>query len=95
MRLPLFVLAFLALATPAFAPQAFAIVAPPPVQKANGFTCDPPEFTLVRTDKGLHLHATLEVPTQWHISPGIGHGIDQEGLRHGGEFLARHLNARK
>ena len=35
------------------------------------------------------LGALLEVPTEWHISPGIGHGIDQEGLRHGGEFLAR------
>jgi phospholipase/carboxylesterase len=23
------------------------------------------------------------------MSQGIGHGIDQEGLRHGGEFLAR------
>jgi phospholipase/carboxylesterase len=33
--------------------------------------------------------AALEVPTEWHISSGIGHGIDQEGLRHGGEFLAR------
>jgi phospholipase/carboxylesterase len=33
--------------------------------------------------------AALEVPTEWHISPGVGHGIDQEGLRHGGEFLAR------
>jgi phospholipase/carboxylesterase len=33
--------------------------------------------------------AALEVPAEWHISPGIGHGIDQEGLRHGGEFLAR------
>jgi len=33
--------------------------------------------------------AALEVPTEWHISPGIGHGIDQEGLRHGVEFLAR------
>ena len=33
--------------------------------------------------------AELEVPTEWHISSGIGHGIDQEGLRHGGEFLAR------
>ena len=33
--------------------------------------------------------AALEVPTEWHISPGIGHGIDQEGLRQGGEFLAR------
>jgi phospholipase/carboxylesterase len=33
--------------------------------------------------------AALEVPAEWHISPGVGHGIDQEGLRHGGEFLAR------
>jgi phospholipase/carboxylesterase len=35
--------------------------------------------------------AALEVPTEWHISPGVGHGIDQEGLRQGGEFLARQL----
>src|ERR1700674_3266977 len=33
--------------------------------------------------------AALDVPTEWHISSGIGHGIDQEGLRHAGEFLAR------
>src|SRR6185437_2513165 len=33
--------------------------------------------------------AELEVPAEWHISSGIGHGIDQEGLRHGGEFLVR------
>ena len=33
--------------------------------------------------------AALEVPVQWHLSKGVGHGIDQEGLRHGGEFLAR------
>jgi phospholipase/carboxylesterase len=31
---------------------------------------------------------------QWHISPGIGHGIDQEGLRHGAEFLAKQFAAR-
>ena len=36
--------------------------------------------------------AALDVPTEWHISPGIGHGIDQEGLRQGGEFLSRFLN---
>lgn len=35
--------------------------------------------------------AALEVPAEWHISPGVAHGIDQEGLRHGGEFLARRL----
>ncbi len=33
--------------------------------------------------------AALDVPVEWHISNGVGHGIDQEGLRHGGEFLAR------
>ncbi len=32
--------------------------------------------------------AALNIPAQWHISTGVGHGIDQEGLRHGGEFLA-------
>jgi phospholipase/carboxylesterase len=35
--------------------------------------------------------AALEVPVEWHISPGIGHGIDQDGLRHGGEFIASRL----
>ena len=35
--------------------------------------------------------AALGVPVQWHISQGIGHGIDGEGLRQGGEFLARAL----
>lgn len=31
----------------------------------------------------------IEIPVEWHLSQGIGHGIDAEGLRHGGEFLAR------
>ena len=33
--------------------------------------------------------AALEIPVEWHLSSGIGHGIDGEGLRHGGEFLIR------
>jgi phospholipase/carboxylesterase len=33
--------------------------------------------------------ADLDIPTEWHLSAGLGHGIDEEGLRHGGEFLAR------
>jgi phospholipase/carboxylesterase len=33
--------------------------------------------------------ASLDIPVEWHVSGGVGHGIDQEGLRHGGEFLAR------
>jgi len=35
--------------------------------------------------------AALGVPAEWHLSAGVGHGIDPEGLRHGGEFLARNL----
>jgi phospholipase/carboxylesterase len=35
--------------------------------------------------------AALEVPVEWHLSAGLGHGIDQEGLRHGAEFLARRM----
>jgi phospholipase/carboxylesterase len=38
--------------------------------------------------------AALGIPAEWHISPGVGHGIDQEGLRQGGEFLARQFARR-
>jgi phospholipase/carboxylesterase len=38
--------------------------------------------------------AALGVPAEWHLSAGVGHGIDPEGLRHGGEFLAGSLAAR-
>ena len=38
--------------------------------------------------------AALGVPVEWHISAGVGHGIDQEGLRHGGEFLVRLMAGR-
>jgi len=39
--------------------------------------------------------AALGIPAQWHISSGVGHGIDQEGLRQGGEFLANCFAAGK
>ena len=39
--------------------------------------------------------AALDIPVEWHISAGIGHGIDQEGLRQGGEFLARQFAGRR
>jgi phospholipase/carboxylesterase len=59
----------------------------PPVLLAHGDQDQLiPVQALLQAAQGL---AALEVPVQWHISPGIGHGIDQEGLRHGGEFLAR------
>jgi phospholipase/carboxylesterase len=35
------------------------------------------------------LLSAVEVPVEWHLSAGVGHGIDAEGLRHGGAFLAK------
>jgi phospholipase/carboxylesterase len=37
--------------------------------------------------------AALEIPVEWHLSYGVGHGIDPEGLRHGGAFLAARFQA--
>jgi phospholipase/carboxylesterase len=33
--------------------------------------------------------AEAQIPTQWHMSVGVGHGIDEAGLRQGGQFLAK------
>jgi phospholipase/carboxylesterase len=32
--------------------------------------------------------AEAGIPCEWHLSLGLGHGIDGEGLRQGGEFIA-------
>ena len=70
-------------------PDKFAaeIKAKPPVLLIHGDQDELiPVQALFHAAQGL---AALEIPTEWHISHGIGHGIDQEGLRQGGEFLAR------
>ena len=70
-------------------PDQFAaeIVSRPPVLLLHGDQDELiPVQALLHAAQGL---AALEVPVEWHISPGVGHGIDQEGLRHGGEFLAK------
>ncbi|HEU5017006.1 MAG TPA: prolyl oligopeptidase family serine peptidase [Pseudolabrys sp.] len=61
----------------------------PPVLLVHGDQ-DPviPVQALMHATQAL---AALDIPAQWHISPGLGHGIDQEGLRQGGEFLTRHF----
>ena len=72
-------------------PEKFAaeIIARPPVLLLHGDQDQLiPAQALMHAAQGL---ASLEVPVEWHISPGLGHGIDQEGLRQGGEFLARRL----
>jgi phospholipase/carboxylesterase len=63
----------------------------PPVLLVHGDSDDLiPAQALFVSAQGL---AQLEVPVEWHLSAGIGHGIDPEGLRHGGEFLARRFRA--
>ena len=75
-------------------PESFSaeIVSRPPVLLVHGEQDDLiPIQALFHAAQGL---AALDVPTEWHISAGIGHGIDPEGLRQGGEFLARRLGGR-
>jgi phospholipase/carboxylesterase len=61
----------------------------PPVLLIHGDHDDliPPQALFLAAN-GL---AAVGVPVEWHLSAGIGHGIDQEGLRQGGEFIARRL----
>jgi phospholipase/carboxylesterase len=75
--------------------EAFAaeIKSRPPILLVHGDADDLiPVQALFQAAQGL---AALEVPVEWHLSAGIGHGIDAEGLRHGGEFLARRFKARR
>ncbi len=64
----------------------------PPVLLVHGDRDDliPPQALFQATQE----LATLGVPVEWHLSAGVGHGIDPEGLRHGGEFLARNFQGR-
>ena len=59
----------------------------PPVLLVHGSDDDLiPVQALLMAANGL---AALEIPAEWHISYGIGHGIDEDGLALGGAFLAR------
>jgi phospholipase/carboxylesterase len=70
---------------------AAAIRARPPVLLVHGDRDDLiPAEALFHAAESL---STMGIPAEWHLSHGVGHGIDEEGLRHGGEFLARALRA--
>ena len=64
----------------------------PPILLIHGDSDDliPPQ-ALFQAANAL---AALGLTAEWHLSPGLGHGIDQEGLRHGAEFLARRMTGR-
>jgi phospholipase/carboxylesterase len=65
----------------------------PPVLLVHGDRDDliPPQALLL----SAQYLASLEIPTEWHMSAGVGHGIDEEGLRQGGEFLARRFAVKR
>jgi phospholipase/carboxylesterase len=37
--------------------------------------------------------AAANIPCEWHLSMGVGHGIDPEAMRHGAEFIAARVAA--
>ena len=68
------------------------VKARPPVLLIHGDMDDLiPAQALFQSAQAL---AALDLPVEWHLSHGIGHGIDAEGLRHGGEFLGRRFKGR-
>jgi len=69
--------------------EATARGAPPPILLIHGDQ-DPliPVEAMFLAAEAL---AGASIPAQWHVSLGVGHGIDGEGLRHGGLFLAKAL----
>lgn len=61
----------------------------PPVLLVHGSEDEViPAQALFASAQGL---AAAGVPVEWHLSQGLGHGIDDEGLFHGGRFLAEFL----
>jgi phospholipase/carboxylesterase len=67
------------------------IVSRPPVLLVHGERDDLiPAQALFISAQSL---AAVDVPVEWHLSPGLGHGIDADGLKLGGEFLARAFKA--
>ena len=66
---------------------------PPPILLIHGD--QDPMIPLDAMFMATEALAGASIPTQWHLSAGIGHGIDAEGLRQGGLFLAKAFSARR
>ena len=59
---------------------------PPPILLIHGSQDDVIPVDALFT--GANQLAEAGIPCQWHLSVGVGHGIDGGGLKHGGLFLA-------
>lgn len=69
------------------------VASPPPIVLVHGDRDDvlPLEHMFVAAN-GLN---DAGIPVEWHISSNIGHGIDENGLRIGLDFLVRGFAARR
>jgi phospholipase/carboxylesterase len=64
----------------------------PPVLLLHGEEDDLIPIAALHAAREALAHAGLGV--EWHVRPGLGHGIDPGGQRMGGDFMARLLDAR-
>jgi phospholipase/carboxylesterase len=62
---------------------------PPPILLIHGD--QDPLIPIEATFMAAEALSQAAIPAQWHVSFGVGHGIDGGGLRHGGLFLAEAL----
>ena len=58
----------------------------PPVLMVHGEVDD--MLPVTRMYMAVQALGAADVPVQWHVSPGLGHSIDQTGLELGGRFIA-------
>ena len=65
--------------------------APPPILLVHGDQDPmiPVDAMFIAADQ----LAAADLPTQWHLSMGVAHGIDGGGLKHAGLFLAKAFGA--
>jgi phospholipase/carboxylesterase len=65
---------------------------PPPILLVHGAQDEVvPAGALFDSSRQL---ADAGIPCQWHLSIGLGHGIDNEGIRQGALFLASSFGMR-
>ena len=67
--------------------------APPPILLIHGD--QDPLIPIEAMFMAAEALAGASIPAQWHVSSGVGHGIDAGGLHHGGLFLAKALGTKK
>jgi phospholipase/carboxylesterase len=68
------------------------IVSRPPVLLAHGDRDD--VIPVEALHQARNVLGGVDVPVQWHVSAGLPHGIDGDGLDLAGRFLAAAFNSR-